>query len=91
MKKCFIQSVLSVPSTTQLSRDSPANAGFVCDISTLLGGTVKGTSCTFESRRQNAGQNHNIKIANKTFEIAGELNGYLGITLIRSTLHIWGN
>lgn len=86
-----LNNVLSLPNSTQLSRDIQADAGFVCDNSAVLGGTVKGPSCTFESRRQNTGKNHYIKIANKSVGIAAKLKyGYLGITLIRSKLLVWG-
>jgi len=78
--------------STQLSRDISADAGFLRDSSDVLGGPVKWTSCTIESRRQNAGQNHNVKIANKSFGIAAKfIYGYLGMTLIRSQLLMWGN
>jgi len=74
-----LDTVLSLPSSTQLWRDVSADAGFVCHNSAVLGGTLKGTSCTFESRGQNAGQNHNIKIANKSFGTAAKLKyGCLG-------------
>jgi hypothetical protein len=88
----MLDTVLSLPLSTRLSRDISADASFVCDNSAVLGGTLKGTSCTFESRRQNAGQNHNIKIANKSLGIAAKLKyGCWGITLVRSKLLLWGN
>jgi hypothetical protein len=38
-----------------------------------------------KSRHQNAGQNHNIKIANRTFENVTQFK-YLGITLTHENL-----
>jgi hypothetical protein len=83
----FIIAQFTAPVTGYLG-----GVGFICANCAVFGATVNGTFCAFVPRRQNSGQNHKIKIAAKSFGIAAKLKyGYLGITLIKSELHVWGN
>jgi len=43
----YTASLLSFPRAWHLSRDVPANAGFPCDKSAVLGDTIKDTSSSY--------------------------------------------
>lgn len=43
-------SLLSFPRVRKLSRDVPADAGFLCDKATVFGEGIKGTPCVMNCR-----------------------------------------